>query len=125
MGIVLALILSIIVAIVTSSEFLTGLTFVVAVTFICLYLQYGLIIRRCHDLKQDSWLHSFIEKDDTSAAKFLIATTIVSNVFTVLEIDTVNILISIPLLIVSIYLTFAPGEIGTNEYGEDPLIYKH
>lgn len=62
MGIVLALILSIIVAIVTSSEFLTGLTFVVAVTFISLYLQYGLIIRRCHDLKQDSWLHSFIEK---------------------------------------------------------------
>ena len=84
------------------------------------YLEYGLNIRRCHDLKEDSLLHWCIEKDDTAISKFLILTGFVTCTFTIFEFDEhfIN-LIDIPSMIVGIYLFFAPGEIGENKYGED------
>lgn len=87
------------------------------------YLTYNLIIRRCHDLSQDSWLHRYISKDETSVAKFLIIvpilSSIVSVIFSVLELNKIPIhLIDILTGIIYIYLIFAPSEVGTNEYGE-------
>ena len=83
------------------------------------YLEYPLIIRRCHDLKQNSWLHSCISKDDTSVAKFIILLGIISGICYTFEIENSAIdLMDILNGILNIYLIFAPGEIDTNEYGE-------
>ena len=92
----------------------TGLLAMLAITS---YLEYGLIIRRCHDLKENSLLHWCMVKDDTAIAKFLILMGLFTGVLTIWEFDEhfIN-LISIPYTIVGIYLTFAPGENGMNRY---------
>lgn len=83
------------------------------------YLEYPLIIRRCHDLKQNSWLHSCISKDDTSVAKFIVLLGITSGICYTFKIENSAIdLMDIVNGILNIYLTFAPGESGENEYGE-------
>ena len=85
------------------------------------YLEYGLIIRRCHDLKQDSWLHSCIAKDDTAVAKFVVLLGVVSGLLAIFEIeDSSTNLIDIANVILGLYLIFAPSEIDENEYGGRP-----
>ena len=95
--------------------------YILSCTAIYSYLEYGLIIRRCHDLKQDSWLHSCIAKNDTAVAKFFVLLGVVSGIFVIFEIDhpSTN-LIYIVNVILGFYLMLAPGEIGTNEYGGRP-----
>ena len=83
------------------------------------YLTYGLIIRRCHDLRENSLLHTFISRDETSVAKFIIVGSAISCILEIFELNgMIQNLVDITVGIVSIYLIFAPGEIGKNEYGE-------
>lgn len=101
---------------------LTAKILLLPVTLLNYYLTYGLIIRRCHDLRENSLLHSFISKDDTSIAKFIIIGSVISGILEIFEFSEImQNFIDITVGIVSIYLIFAPGEIGTNKYGEDPL----
>ena len=115
-AVLIAVILSVFI---TSAEIATyiGIFAMLAIIF---YLQYGLNIRRCHDLKENSLLHWCIEKDDTAISKFLISMGMITGMLTIFEFDEhfIN-LIDIPSMIVGIYLFFAPGEIGENKYGED------
>lgn len=81
------------------------------------YLEYGLIIRRCHDLKENSLLHWCIAKDDTAIAKFLILIQLLTGVLTIFEFDEHMInLLGIPNFILGLYLLLAPGENGMNRY---------
>ena len=117
---VLAVVLAILVPneVKNSTEIIATAMFILVIALNA-YLTYGLIIRRCHDLRQNSLLHTFISKDDTYVAKFIIAGSAISGIIQLFELSvTIGNLVDILIGIVSLYVLFAPGENGANEYGE-------
>ena len=102
----------------THHDLLVALLLVLFI-FFNYYLTYGLIIRRCHDLRENSLLHTFISKDDTSVAKFIIVGSAISCILEIFDLNgMMQNLVDITIGIISIYLMFAPGEIVRNKYGE-------
>lgn len=99
----------------------------IAILFVTIYLNYGLIIRRCHDLSRNSVFHQYILKDDACIAKFIFALYAISTFWTVFDINLTEFdfyetplnFVDILSLIAYIYLIFAPGEIGTNRHGAE------
>ena len=99
------------------SDLIATILFVLVI-FLNYYLTYGLIIRRCHDLRENSLLHTSITRDDTSVAKFIIVGSAISCIFEIFGMNGImHNLVDMTIGIVSIYLIFAPGEIGRNKYG--------
>ena len=97
---------------VSKNDGLIATMLLLAIISLNFYLTYGLIIRRCHDLKEDSLLHTFISKDDTSVAKFIIVGSVVSFILDVFEFNEIMVnLVDIVIGVVSIYLIFAPGKL--------------
>jgi uncharacterized membrane protein YhaH (DUF805 family) len=75
-----------------------------------LYLHYNLAAKRFHDLNKPG-----------QYAVYFIAVAVVSGVLARIEsLQMVAMLVNLLLLVVGLYLLFAPGTAGANEYGEAP-----
>ena len=83
------------------------------------YLNYGLIVRRCHDLSRNAMAYNIVQKDDQRLAQIFAAFQALK-VLMVIASDAVFANIGLDGIII-LYLYFAAGEVGDNQYGPDPL----
>ena len=116
-GIFAALLLMVVLVVFdASTNFITN-AIIITMLAVIFYLEYGLIIRRCHDLKEDSLLHWCIANDDTAIAKFTILMGIINGALTLWGIDEhFKNLVDTPNMLIGLYLLLAPGENGMNRY---------
>ena len=99
----------------------------ILISALSLYLSYGLIVRRSHDLHNQSMFFKYIEKDDQILAKCFVALQIlyIFGQFFALNAPTLTGLCDLVWCLsggfLGLYLLFAKGEVGANKFGHDPL----
>ncbi len=88
------------------------------------YLDYGLIVRRSHDLSRDVYWYKYIKDDEEFLAKVntgMQALRILALFYEMATYTNLPYQIYFICDIVVYGLWFAKGEVGTNEFGTDPL----
>ena len=100
-------------------------------SIVFIYLTYGLVVRRSHDLPKNNIFAKYLRKDDEILAKAFAIFLILQQVGLIIvenaaySLNSLKILkvLAIPYGLLGLFLLFAKGESGSNEFGPDPLGY--